>query len=221
MEPTITSLVRMGLTHAEIAERLGVSERHVTAAGPGAAAGVSGRLVAVDESGGPKMSRAVAVAIAECGCAAGGAAGAAGPIGAVLVAVLGIAAAGAVVVAAAYAVMAIVAAVALLVALAAATAVIAAAGAALTVGGVHLARLCRARWDATAAAVEAAPVTVRVEMVHSMDGTTRLRALGTGRAGPLAIATRSRAPFALPAAGDTGARGETVTFTHHPRKSHL
>lgn len=43
----------------------------VTAAGPGAAAGVSGRLVAVDESGGPKMSRAVAVAIAECGCAAG------------------------------------------------------------------------------------------------------------------------------------------------------
>ena len=29
MEPTITSLVRMGLTHAEIAERLGVSERHV------------------------------------------------------------------------------------------------------------------------------------------------------------------------------------------------
>lgn len=167
------------------------------------------------------MSRAVAVAIAECGCAAGGAVGAAGPIGAVLVAVLGIAAAGAVVVAAAYAVMAIVAAVALLVALAAATAVIAAAGAALTVGGVHLARLCRARWDATAAAVEAAPVTVRVEMVHSMDGTTRLRALGTGRAGPLAIATRSRAPFALPAAGDTGARGETVTFTHHPRKSHL
>jgi hypothetical protein len=124
------------------------------------------------------MSRAVAVAIAECGCAAGGAAGAAGPIGAVLVAVLGIAAAGAVVVAAAYAVMAIVAAVALLVALAAATAVIAAAGAALTVGGVHLARLCRARWDATAAAVEAAPVTVRVEMVHSMDGTTRLRAPG-------------------------------------------
>lgn len=109
-----------------------------------------------------------------------------------LVAVLGIAAAGAVVVAAAYAVMAIVAAVALLVALAAATAVIAAAGAALTVGGVHLARLCRARWDATAAAVEAAPVTVRVEMVHSMDGTTRLRALGTGRARPLAIATRSR-----------------------------
>lgn len=29
MEPTITSLVRMGLTHAEIAERLGVSGRHV------------------------------------------------------------------------------------------------------------------------------------------------------------------------------------------------
>jgi DNA-binding NarL/FixJ family response regulator len=29
VEPTITSLVRMGLTHAEIAERLGVSERHV------------------------------------------------------------------------------------------------------------------------------------------------------------------------------------------------
>ena len=29
MEPTITSLVRMGLTHAEIAEQLGVSERHV------------------------------------------------------------------------------------------------------------------------------------------------------------------------------------------------
>ena len=58
-------------------------------------------------------------------------------------------------------------------------------------------------------------------MVHSMDGTTRLRALGTGRAGPLAIATRSRAPFALSAVGDTGARGEIVTFTHHPRKSHL
>lgn len=29
MEPTITSLVHMGLTHAEIAQRLGVSERHV------------------------------------------------------------------------------------------------------------------------------------------------------------------------------------------------
>jgi transposase-like protein len=29
VEPTITSLVRMGLTHAEIAQRLGVSERHV------------------------------------------------------------------------------------------------------------------------------------------------------------------------------------------------
>jgi hypothetical protein len=167
------------------------------------------------------MSRAVAVAIAECGCAAGGAAGAAGPIGAVLVAVLGIAAAGAVVVAAAYAVMAIVAAVALLVALAAATAVIAAAGAALTVGGVHLARLCRARWDATAAAVEAAPVTVRVEMVHSMDGTTRLRAWAPAAPGrwrsPPAHAPHSPCP-----PPETPApRGETVTFTHHPRKSHL
>jgi hypothetical protein len=29
VEPTITSLVHMGLTHAEIAQRLGVSERHV------------------------------------------------------------------------------------------------------------------------------------------------------------------------------------------------